>query len=219
MSQLELISHNLCPYVQRAVIVLLEKNIDHTRTYIDLAQKPDWFAQISPLGKVPILKMDDQILFESQVIAEYLDEVTPGSLHPADPWQKAHHRAWIEYGSATLNAIGALYSASSDMAFEEKRVALREKFALLENQVEGPFFAGDQFHLVDGVWGTIFRYLDVFDQFADLRLLDEMPKVQKWRKSVAERPSVIKAAAAGYSENLTNFLIRRQSHISSLIAA
>ncbi len=219
MSKLELISHNLCPYVQRAVIVLLEKNIDHKRTYIDLAHKPDWFAQISPLGKVPILKKDDQILFESQVIAEYLDEITQGSLHPEDPWQKARHRSWIEYGSATLNAIGAFYSASDQSMFEEKRVELRKKFAVLENEIDGPFFSGEQFHMVDGVWGTIFRYIDVFDQFADFGLLDDLPTVQKWRKFIAERPSVINAAADNYTENLTRFLIKRRSHISELVAA
>lgn len=82
---LELVSHHLCPYVQRAVITLLEKEIPHQRTYIDLSDKPDWFQVISPLGKVPLLKIQDEILFESAVICEYLDEITLKSLHPRDP--------------------------------------------------------------------------------------------------------------------------------------
>jgi glutathione S-transferase len=52
---LKLISHKLCPYVQRAVIALAEKGVPFERIDIDLANKPDWFLNISPLGKVPVL--------------------------------------------------------------------------------------------------------------------------------------------------------------------
>jgi glutathione S-transferase len=111
VSSLKLVSHPLCPYVQRAVITLHEKQIPHEREYVDLAQKPDWFLALSPLGKVPLLLVGDAVLFESAVICEYLDEVTPGSLHPVDPLLKARHRAWIESGSSILNAVAGFYSA------------------------------------------------------------------------------------------------------------
>ncbi len=105
MPNYKLISFPLCPYVQRALIVLAEKNVPFERVDIDLANKPDWFLKLSPLGKVPVLQADDNVLFESQVIAEYLDEVTQGSLHPTDPLQKAKHRAWIEFASQTLATL------------------------------------------------------------------------------------------------------------------
>ena len=54
---LRLISHKLCPYVQRAVIVATEKDIPFHRVDIDLANKPDWFLAISPTGKVPLLEV------------------------------------------------------------------------------------------------------------------------------------------------------------------
>jgi glutathione S-transferase len=54
---------------------------------------------------------EDTSLFESAVICEFIDEVTPGSLHPEDPFKKAYHRAWIEFGSEILNNIGRLYNA------------------------------------------------------------------------------------------------------------
>lgn len=93
MQDFHLISHDLCPYVQRAVIVLTEKQIAHRRSYIDLANKPDWFARLSPLGRVPVLETGGAVVFESQVIAEYLDEITAGTLHPTDPLEKARHRS------------------------------------------------------------------------------------------------------------------------------
>lgn len=104
MPALELVSHHLCPYVQRAAIALTEKGIPFTRTYIDLNRKPDWFTAISPLGKVPLLRVRENdgevVLFESAVILEYLEETLPRSLHPADPLERARHRAWIEFGSS-----------------------------------------------------------------------------------------------------------------------
>ena len=70
MTALTLISHPLCPFVQRAVIVLLEKGVEFDRINVDLSAKPDWFLALSPTGKVPVLKVrllnaDDAIIFES----------------------------------------------------------------------------------------------------------------------------------------------------------
>jgi len=217
MPQFHLVSHHLCPYVQRAAIVLAEKNIAFERTNIDLSDKPDWFTKISPLGRVPILQVDDAVLFESQVIAEYLDEITPGSLHPADPLAKARHRSWIEFASETLSAIAGFYIARDVKTFEEKRVNLAAKFARIEQEISGPYFEGEDFHLIDGVWGTVFRYLDVFDHIADFGLVTNLPKVALWRIKVSVRPSLVNAPPQGYSDRLLQFLRNKNTHISTLI--
>ena len=71
--------------------------------YIDLANKPDWFLKLSPLGKVPILIVNENdVLFESAVINEYLDEVVGVKTLSSDPLEKAKERAWIEYSSSLL---------------------------------------------------------------------------------------------------------------------
>ncbi len=214
MSDFHLISHHLCPYVQRAVIVLTEKQIPHRRTYIDLANKPEWFSELSPLGRVPVLEAGGSVIFESQVIAEYLDEITPGSLHPAEPLDKARHRSWIEFGSETLNAVGAFYTARDPETFEAKRKALRDKFERIEPEVTGPFFDGERFHMIDGVWGTIFRYFDVFDQIADFGVMTGLTNTKAWRAAVSSRPSVVAAPPEGYPERLKKFLRDRGSVLS-----
>ena len=219
MTRIHLVSHHLCPYVQRAVIVLTEKGIAHRRTYIDLANKPDWFLRLSPTGRVPVLETQGRVLFESQVIAEYLDEITPGTLHPADPLEKARHRAWIEFASGTLDAIGRFYNAPDPVSFASASEALTGRFARVAPEIAGPFFDGNRFHMIDGVWGTVFRYLDVFDDIGEFGLLDGLDGVQRWRAAIATRPAVANAAPDDYSERLRTGIAARRSHLSERLTA
>ncbi len=217
-SSYELISHHLCPYVQRAVITLTEKGIDHRRTYIDLADKPAWFREISPLGRVPLLRTADAVLFESAVICEYLDEATPDALHPADPLEKARHRAWIEFGSSILDTIAGFYNAPDATTFDQKRGILADRFAWLDRHVAAtPYFAGKDFHLVDAVYGPIFRYFNTFDDIGDFGVMTGLAGVGSWRAALAARPSIRGAVATDYPDRLRAFLLRRNSYLSSLM--
>ena len=145
-TQLTLISHPLCPYVQRVAIALAEKSLPFTRIDIDLAAKPDWFLAISPLGKTPVLKVGHAAIFESAVILEYLEDAHSPALHPGDSLACADHRAWIEVSSSVLNDIAGFYAAATQEAFAAKAKALTEKFAHVERRLsEGPYFAGPRF--------------------------------------------------------------------------
>lgn len=219
-----LVSHVLCPYVQRAVITLAEKAVPYRRIDVDLADKPDWFRAISPLGRVPLLRVDDTVLFESAVIAEYLEEVSGQPMHPADPLEKARHRAWIEMASATLDAIAGFYAAPDADSFEARRVALAGRLARLDTGLadsmgEGPYFSGPAFRLVDAAWAPVFRYLDAFEGIAGFGLLDGSALVPAYRAALAQRPSVRAAVAADYRARLLDFLRRKGSYLSQLMAA
>jgi glutathione S-transferase len=218
-AQLKLISHKLCPYVQRAVIALTEKGVGFERIDIDLANKPDWFLAISPLGKTPVLRVGDSAIFESAVILEYLEETEPKPLHPADPLTRAEHRAWIEFGSTVLNDIAGFYAAQDEAAFKAKTNQLEARFARLETRVAAsPWFDGEKFSLVDAVFAPAFRYFDVFDEIADFGVLAGKPKLAQWRKALATRPSVRSAVSADYPALLRAFIDRRNSWLSRLQA-
>jgi glutathione S-transferase len=208
-----LVSHALCPYVQRAAIVLAEKGLPFERRDIDLADKPDWFVKVSPLGKTPLLLVGDEAIFESAVICEYLDETTLPRLHPGDALTRARHRAWMEFGSQVLNGIGAFYSAADEPALQAQASALRRRFEQLEAALgKGPWFDGKAFGLVDAVFGPVFRYFDVFDAFdaaGDFGFWSGLPKLQAWRAALARRPSVKSAVDAGYPQALQAFVRRR----------
>lgn len=216
---LQLVSHALCPYVQRAAIVLAEKGIPFIRTDIDLSNKPDWFLDISPLGKTPVLVVDGTPLFESAVICEYLDETTQPRLHPDDPLQRARHRAWIEYGSALLNAIWAFYTAPDETTLDAKARDIRSRFERLEAELTtGPYFAGAEFSIVDAVFGPVFRYFPVFESIGDFGFFDGLPKVGTWREQLAERESIRTAVAEDYPQRLHRFLVERGSALSRRMA-
>jgi glutathione S-transferase len=218
-ARLKLISHKLCPYVQRAVIALTEKGVAFDRIDIDLANKPDWFLAISPLGKTPVLQVDDTAIFESAVILEYLEETQPKPLHPADPLRRAEHRAWIEFGSTVLNDIAGFYAAPDEATFKAKVSQLEQRFARLEARVvAAPWFDGENFSLVDAVFGPVFRYFDVFDEIADFGIFAGKPKLARWRKSLAARPSVRTAVSGDYPALLRAFVDRRNSWLSGLQA-
>ncbi len=215
----QLVTHKLCPYVQRSIIVLQEKNIDYIRTDIDLSNTPAWFKLISPMNKVPVLMVNEnKALFESAVICEYLNEITPGSLHPKDPLEKAYHRAWIEFGSGILDSIGGLYSAKDEVSFNDKRIEIRSKFLFIEKETSGtPFFSGNKFHLIDAVYGPIFRYFDVFDQVVDLDIFENLPKTNAWRQALHNRLTVQRAVVPEYPELLMQFLRERESYLSQFV--
>jgi len=224
--QLTLVSHALCPYVQRAVIALGEKGVPFRRVDVDLAAKPDWFRAISPLGKVPLLRVGrpdgtQTVLFESAAICEFIDETVPGPrLHPEDPVERARHRAWMEFGSAMLGDIWGLETATDAASFEAKRRALDAKAATLEATLDatGPWFAGARFSLVDAVFGPVFRYFDVFDGIAATGIFAARPKLAAWRAALAARPSVRDAVAPDYADRLRAFLRRHDAHLLKLAA-
>lgn len=215
---LTLISHRLCPYVQRAAIVLSEKGIAFERVDIDLGHKPDWFLKLSPLGKTPVLLVDGKPIFESAVICEYLDETVSPRLHPQDALERARHRGWMEFGSAVLNAIGAFYNAPDEQTLSIKVADIRSRFEQIEAELTtGPYFAGERITLVDAVFGPVFRYFDVFEQIEDFGFFAQTPRVRAWRGALAATGSVKAAASPDYPASLRAFLLARKSALSRRI--
>jgi glutathione S-transferase len=194
MPPLVLVSHHLCPYVQRAAIALAEKGVPHERVDIDLDAKPDWFLALSPTGKVPLLRVGGEAVFESSVICEYLEETQPRPLHPADPLERARHRAWMEFASAALGDVWRLETATDAAGVEAAAASLRARFVRVEDALGGgPWFAGER--------------------LADLGVFDGLARTRAWRAALAARPSVRGAVAPDYGDRLTAFLDRKGAHL------
>lgn len=206
MNRLTLISTPTCPYVQRAAIMLREKDAAYDFTYVDLKNKPDWFLAVSPLGKVPLLKVErsdasDVTIFESMVIVEFIEEAVPGpKLHPADPVEKAQRRAWMEFGSGLLPQSYSVWTAKTEEAYLAARDVVTGKLAQLEAVVAGPYFAGEAFTCVDVVFAPLFRNVDSTEAASPIGLLDGFPKVAAWARALAQRESVRTAVPDNHAQ-------------------
>jgi glutathione S-transferase len=217
---IKLISHPICPYVQRVAILLNEKGLSFERLEINLNNKPSWFLEISPLGKTPVLLVNDQAIFDSLVICEYLDEAYAPPLHPSELLRKAQHRSWIEFGNGILATISVLYNTKDLTELNQSANTLSQKFKQLEEQLgTGPYFEGEEFSLIDAVYGPIFRYFDVLDKLELFPFFKDLDKVPKWRSVLSCRPSIKYAVSASYEQNLYQFLISKPSKLAHIMDA
>lgn len=221
--KLKLISHSLCPYVQRAALVLEEKGIAYEREDIDLENPPKWFEEISPQGMVPLLVVNGKdVLFESSVICEYIDEVTPGSLHDPVSIVKARHRAWMEFGSSVLNDLWGYYASKDKNKFIEQGEIIKKKLQRLELELviknwKGPYFNGEKYCIVDAVFAPVFRYFDVFERFTEDNLFKSKEHVSNWRRHLSERDSSKAVVSENYEKELIEFVKNKGSHLGSLM--
>jgi len=198
---IELISFKTCPFVQRAAITLGYKNVEHKVTFIDLADPPDWFLKISPLAKVPVLKVDGDILFESAVINEYLDDITGGELQPKDSLTRAKNRAWIEFASNMLGNIYMMKTAAEKDKYEKYRDLLVSQLQRVEGRLgDGPWFNGEDFSLADTAFAPWFAH-DAVDNYR-FSVIDAatMPKLDAWSKRLLALPAVKNSVVAEFED-------------------
>jgi glutathione S-transferase len=207
-----LCSFKTCPWVQRAAIVLRAKNIEYDLTYIDRDNRPDWFLKISPHAKVPVLRIgDNDALFESNAIAEYLDETVKPQLHPADPVARARNRAWTDYVSTFASAISGTMYANSEEEFVAKSAKIAEVFGKLDEALakrgnNGPYFNNDRLSLVDAAYAPFLQRYTFMDHLRALGIIEKFPHLKAWRDALLASPAVKNSTVANieavWQENL-----------------
>lgn len=191
MSDIRLISFNLCPFVQRSVITLLEKDVPFQLDYIDLRNKPDWFLKISPLGKVPVLQTQGTSIFESAVINEYLDETTGEPFMPADALERAQNRMWIAFGSTLIGNLWQAQSTSDQKSYDSATAAIKDQCKRLNDVVKGPLFFGEQFSLVDAaIAPALLRLSWMIEMDPQFDVFSDNPQLKTWWKALEARESL-----------------------------
>jgi len=203
------------------------KGVEFDVTYINLREKPDWFLEISPHGKVPALKVDDVALFESNAIAEFLDEMFEPRLHPADPIKRAQNRAWMDFlptfgWGPGLNNV--TYCASKE-ALPEALGAARQRLSRLENAIaqergnDGPYFNGETLCLVDAGYGPFLQRFAISEEVLKTGLLKEFPLVSAWSDALLANETVTGAVPPNFSEEFDKNLERRGTYAWELMRA
>jgi glutathione S-transferase len=201
---LKLVSFDICPYVERSRIVLLEKQVAHSIELIDLSNKPRWFLDLSPMGKVPVLVVDGRPVFESMVINELIEELYPQpAMLPAEPLARAEARAWIVYCNdavmpASYRSLLALAGGRTGEALEKPLAELRGALARAEAEVArrgGPWFLGKQLTLVDAAWAPFLRRWAAAEEWGmpEQSRLAAFPALRAWTDRLLSHRSVAAA--------------------------
>jgi glutathione S-transferase len=224
MTKYLLVSFKTCPWVQRAAIVLREKRIEFEFRHIDPDNRPDWFLAISPHRKVPVLRIDDRVsLFESNAIAEYLDDTILPRLHPADAVERAVNRAWTDYVPTFAETVTAVAYADSEAdcqkAAEKIPVPFERLERALEKQGSGPYFNGTGYALVDAAYAPFLQRYFFLDRIKPLRHFERFPRLKAWGEALIERPSTHSFPEREFEAMYRANLKRRNKWLSQFVAA
>lgn len=194
MTKYRLVSFKACPWVRRAAIVLREKGVEFEFVHIESGSRPDWFAAISPHGKVPVLQIDNGLaLFESNAIAEYLDDTITPRLHPENPETRAINRAWTDFVPTFSAALSAVSTATTQEDASRARDALAPLFARIEDalarQGDAPFFNGADYALVDAGYAPFLQRYLIVEELAGDDLTRRDPRLRQWAEALVGRAS------------------------------
>ena len=121
---IKLYSAKGCPFARRTRVVLHEKGIDFEASEVDFRNKGDEFLEASPTGKVPVVVVDGDSLYESNIVNQYLDEVhEEPRLMPGDPKARAYARIWMARADDDFYPQVFVSSMGRERGFSEERIS------------------------------------------------------------------------------------------------
>ena len=189
-----LYSGTTCPFSQRSRFVLFEKGMDFEIRDIDLYNKPEDNSVMNPYGQVPILVERDLILYESNIINEYIDERFPHpQLMPADPVMRARTRLFLyNFEKELFVHVSVLEDRSNTdtAAQEHARANIRDRLAQLAPMLlKNKFMLGEEFSMLDVAMAPLLWRLDHYG----IELPKSAAPLQKYAERIFSRPAFIEA--------------------------
>ncbi len=199
MATVELYSYEACPYAQRTRMVLIEKGVAFDLTEIDPYERPAWFAQISPYGKVPVVRHEGRVVYESAIINQYLDEVFPQPLMmPADAYGRAQARIWMDYCETRYLPAAFRLMAEREHAgkLNENREKLTAVLRFMEHEglrklSEGPYWMGSAPTLVDFHYLPFLERFAVYEELAGAEWPADCSRLRLWYDTLGQRRSFV----------------------------
>lgn len=209
---IELFLFAICPFAQRVHMSLIHSQLPFEKIILDPSNIADDFTSISPLGNVPVLRVDNtESIFESSVINDYIAQISSIRMEPESQIKCAQMRAWSEYSSTCMGAMMQVLNAEDEIMFKQANKALIEKFQPLSTQLEtkGPFFYGDLYTTIDSSYAPLFFRMQTLSELYAPFSLDELPaNIKDWMdallNSYALKKSIIGDFPAIYRKFISN---------------
>ena len=175
-------------------MVLHENGLSFETYEVDLSNKSEEFLRASPTGKVPVIVVEGDSIYESNVVNQYLDEVADGpKLMPEDPKRRAHARIWMSFADTDFFPAVFVPSVGRDRGFSEDRISeafekLEAALRKLEERLEGREYLADEFSLADVAHAGNFVRLRELEEGGEVSL-ESYPNVAAWMRRLEARPS------------------------------
>lgn len=215
---MKIISFKICPFVQRVTALLETKGQAYEIEYIDLSNKPQWFLDVSPNGQVPILITDkNQVLFESDAIVEYIDEVVGDPLYCRDPVVKAQERAW-SYLASKHYLVQCSTQRSADAATLEERAAkLSTAFGKISTQLgKGTYVNGETMGMVDIAWLPLLHRASIIEEQSGFDFLADFPLAKTWQVAMMSTDIPTRSVPEDFHERFSAFYLAPTTHLGKL---
>ncbi len=210
---IELFLFNFCPFAQRVQMSLIHSQLPFEKIMLNPAKMPDDFSDISPLGNVPVLRINKtHTIFESAVINDYIAQISPQSMEPEDQVLRAQMRAWSEYSGSCMGALMQVLQAIDIIGVKENNKALIAKFDILSKQMQGsgPFFYGQQYTSIDSTYAPLFLRMKTLSQLSTDFSYEGLPNnIQQWMDSLLESQPLKQATEDNFSEIYRSFIGRK----------
>ena len=169
-----------------------------------------------------MIRIDDATsLFESNAIAEYLDETIEPRLHPADPVQRAVNRAWTDYLPTFASQVTGFAYAEDEKSYHESIAKIPEAFGRLEKALEtqkaGPFFNGARYSLVDAAYAPFLQRYIYLDRIRPIGHIAAFPRVKAWADALIARASTHSFPPAEFESMYRDAVRKRGKWLSQFV--
>eukprot|EP01064_Diplonema_japonicum_P033463 TRINITY_DN65_c2_g1_i12.p1 TRINITY_DN65_c2_g1~~TRINITY_DN65_c2_g1_i12.p1 ORF type:complete len:249 (+),score=97.05 TRINITY_DN65_c2_g1_i12:67-813(+) len=220
MPVLKVISFKICPFVQRITALLEAKKTPYVVEYINLKEKPQWFLDISPNGQVPLLVTEkEEVLFESEAIAEYIEEAYPALQPDLSLVQRAQNRAWGYLGSKNYMPQCGAQSSSDGETLRERTMKIATAFAKVEKVLGGAeFFNSDTVSTVDMTWLPLLHRTQIIKEKTGYDFAHGYPKVQNWRAALMKTGLCEKSISEDFMTPFANFYLSESTVLGRMHA-
>ena len=188
---MQLYSGTTCPFSHRCRFVLYEKGMDFQVIDVDLYNKPEDIAVMNPYNRLPVLVERDLILYESNIINEYIDERFPHpQLMPADPVMRARARLFLFQFEVELFSQIETLEHGNAKAQDKARAHVSDRLVQM-----APVFTkqkhmlGDEFSMLDVAISPLLWRLDYYG----IALPKSAAPIMKYAERLFSRPAFIDA--------------------------